>query len=476
MMEPKPLAWRDDPIVERVRATNAARALWRSGDTVLVGYSGGSDSTCLLACLWALGMDVIAAHLHHGMRPEAETELRLCQAFAEELGVPFVAGRADVPLIARHRGIGLEEAGRDARYAFFRRIMDQNAGMRLATGHTRTDSAETLLFHLARGTGMSGMLGVPTQRDALIRPLAEISRDETRAFCARHGLWTHDDPANADIELSRARIRHRVLPELTAINPQAELAIARTIDILAEEDRFLNGMAARLLEECELQPNGALHFISAPFEVVLDARPLAAYPLALRRRAVRLAVGAMGGELTFEQTEILAGGLGGLALDGSSGSVTCEGGLVTATFDAAMLVVRQRAQTRDWGAPIGAIPGDVTDDETWVMALVPEDTGAIPARDALELTIARAGIKGQLFVRTAQAGDTIQPSGFTGHRKLSDLFGEARFTEAVRTRLPILCDLIGPIWVPGVTYSHRVRPEAGRREDGLRLRFSPLRG
>ncbi|MDX2066600.1 MAG: tRNA lysidine(34) synthetase TilS [Fimbriimonadaceae bacterium] len=467
-MERKPLAWCDDPIVAKLRATNAARALWQPNDTILVGYSGGADSTCLLAGLVALGIDVVAAHLHHGMRPEADTEMRLCQAFAEELGIPFLAGRADVPLIARHRGIGLEEAGRDARYAFFRRILDQSAGMRLATGHTRTDSAETLLFHLARGTGMSGMLGVPTQRDAVIRPLTDVSRAETRAFCDRYGLWTHDDPANADVQLSRARIRHRVLPELSAINPQAELAIARTIDILTEEDRFLNGMAARLLEECELRPNGPLHFLSAPFEVVLDTVPLAAYPLALRRRAVRLAVGAVGGELTYEQTELLAAGIRDSE---SAGSVTCEGGTVDAAWDGHRLSVRQRTHARDWGAPVGALPGDVSDDETWVMSLDPATTDGVPARDVLELTVRQAGLRGNLFVRTANPGDTIQPSGFEGHRKLSDLFGEAGLTETLRSRLPVLCDLIGPVWVPGVTYSHRVRPDAGVPEAGLRLRI-----
>jgi tRNA(Ile)-lysidine synthase len=168
------------------------------GSRVLVGYSGGADSTALLHLLHRCGIDVVAAHLHHGQREEAEDELARCQAFAEKLDLPFIAGRADVPRMSREMGMGLEEAGREARYGFFRQAAFGAECDLIATAHTLTDQVETVLLNIVRGTGLRGLTGIPVKRENIVRPLLPFSRDETVSYCKEHGFWTHEDPANTD--------------------------------------------------------------------------------------------------------------------------------------------------------------------------------------------------------------------------------------------------------------------------------------
>ena len=204
----------------------AAAGIWPAEGRVIVGYSGGADSTSLVHLLAGAGREFIAAHLHHGMRPEADRELELCAAFCESLGVPFASGRADVPALAVERRVGLEEAGRIARYTFLQQVARQFEATKIATAHTRTDHVETVLLHLIRGSGRRGLGGIAAESGYVIRPLLRFERTETVAYCAHHGLWFHDDPANVDDRFARSRLRNRVFPVLRALNPAVEDAIA----------------------------------------------------------------------------------------------------------------------------------------------------------------------------------------------------------------------------------------------------------
>ena len=221
---------------------------------ILVGYSGGADSTCLLHLLKECGYDVVAAHLHHGQRPEADKELKLCEAFCQELDVPFASGKADVPRMANDLKIGIEEAGRMARYNLLEQAARRLDCDLIATAHTLTDHVETVLLNLVRGTGPTGLTGIPAVRQNIVRPLLSFNREETTKYCLDRGLWFHNEPGNENVDFSRVRIRSRVTPELSAINPNFEQAIVRCANIIDEEDRFLNGAAAAALEQSDYGP------------------------------------------------------------------------------------------------------------------------------------------------------------------------------------------------------------------------------
>ena len=257
-------------LIARLESHLARTRLIPAGARVLVGFSGGADSTFLLHALRECGVDVVAGHLHHGQRDAADDEMLRCEQFAATLGIPFAGGRARVPTMAKELKIGLEEAGRKARYEFLQRAALKYACDLVATAHTLDDHVETVLLNLVRGCGINGLTGIPMRRDNIVRPALPFSRAETREYCETRDLWFHDDPANSDPAFSRSRLRMRVLPELRSINPSVDEGVARMAEILAEEDQFLDATAAAALERCEIRLNGDLAFVSSDCEVSFD--------------------------------------------------------------------------------------------------------------------------------------------------------------------------------------------------------------
>ncbi len=414
----------------------------------------------------------MAAHLHHGQREEAGKEMARCEEFCRSLNIPFMVGKADVPRMSRDLKIGIEEAGRMARYNFFNQAARQYECDLVATAHTGTDSVETILFNLVRGTGPSGLTGIDASRNGLIRPLLPFSRSETLAYCQENGLWFHNDPANESMDFSRARIRHRVSPELALVNPAYESAILRCASIIDEEDQFLNGAAANALERAEALLNGSLGFLTRDAEVAFDRTAIGSLPPVLFKRACRLAVSALGGAIDFEQTEAIASGFSANV----SGSVTAEGGTVVAEWDEKLLHFRQLQPTEPFRFKL-TCPGETESEEFgWkITAHHAPRSEKRNDRTALRVEVSIAKTQGELYFRSVQPGDSMQPLGFSGTRKLSDLLSEAKLTKAARSRLPIICDFVGPIWAPGVCLSHRIDKEP-ECERVLVLEFEPIIG
>lgn len=436
---------------------------------LVVGYSGGADSTCLLHLLHSAGFEVIAAHLHHGQRPEAEKEMKLCEAFCEELGIPFVGGRADVPRMSADLKIGIEEAGRMARYNFLDQALKSLEYDLVCTAHTRTDHVETMLLNLARGTGPQGLTGIPARRDRIVRPLLFASREETRAYCQDLGLWFHDEPGNENLDFSRVRVRQRIVPEFSTINSQFELAATRCAAILDEEDRFLNGSAAAALEQYELPLNGELQFLTRDVEFAFNKQAMTSLPPVLFKRAIRLGFQALGAALDYDQTELVADRI----MD-EKGSLTADGGEVVVEWNRESIHFRVLRPTEPYRFNI-TLPGETESLEFGWKIVAERREGADFQQDRASL-IARIpahAVQGELYFRSAQPGDSMPPLGFTGTRKVSDLLSDAKLSHAARARLPLICDFLGPIWLPGVALSHRMY-KGGECTTFVELRFEPL--
>jgi tRNA(Ile)-lysidine synthase len=455
-------------VLERLRRHLSGNNLIPAGSRVLLGYSGGADSTCLLHLLNRLEIETMAGHLHHGQRPEADEELEMCHQFALEVGSGFISGQADVPRLAREMKIGLEEAGRKARYAFLEQAARHYDCQRIATAHTRTDHVETVLHHLARGCGLPGLAGIPEKRGTLIRPILIFDREETRAYCVENSLPFHDDPANSDCNFSRARIRHRILPELQAINPSVAEAITRMSQLVSEENRFLNGVAASALERAEHPLNGALGFLTKDLEVAFRRDHMAALPDVVLNRAIRLAVETLGASLDNHETETLSEGI----RSQPNGSVTADGGKVVVEWSGEKVHVRELLEKQPFRSAL-TFPGEtVSEDMGWKLtAFLSKFSGGKPERNSLSTEVGMTAISGSLYFRSSKPADFMQPIGFKGHRKISDLLGDAKLSQAARARLPIVCDMVGPIWIPGICVEERVRPTT--EGDVAVLRFEP---
>src|SRR5579884_25841 len=181
-----------DSLRDSVKSTGTRYAMFAPGQTVVVGVSGGPDSTALLHVLASLraewGLRLVAAHLNHGFRgAEADEDTRYVEELAERLEIPCRVARADVPAARRRLHLSAQEAARRVRHDFLRRVAEKEKAERIALGHTRDDRIETILLNLFRGTGLEGLAGFPPVALPIVRPLYAASRAEIEAYCQAQG-------------------------------------------------------------------------------------------------------------------------------------------------------------------------------------------------------------------------------------------------------------------------------------------------
>jgi tRNA(Ile)-lysidine synthase len=211
---------------------------------VLLAVSGGLDSVALLDLLRATGLDLMVAHLDHGIRPESAEDASFVQDLCSSLNLPCELERLNVPEIAAKRGWGLEEAARKLRYDFLTRAAKRTGSGAILTAHTMDDNAETVLMQLLRGTVRA--TGIPPRRDRILRPMLGISRAELLAHALDHGLRWREDASNADTRFRRNWIRHEVLPLLETRNPNVRGKLAEHAELMRSEDALLEDWAARV--------------------------------------------------------------------------------------------------------------------------------------------------------------------------------------------------------------------------------------
>lgn len=224
---------------------------------VLVGLSGGADSIALLSVLCELsekyGFVVSAAHINHCLRGEtAERDEEFSRAAAERAGVPFYLLRADVRGRAAEKGISEELAGREIRYEFFEKICEENGIDAIATAHHRNDNAETILMNFMRGSGISGLCGIPYRRGKIIRPLLDVTRAEIEHYCNEMLLEYVIDETNLETEYTRNKIRNILIPQIEQMfNPGFVQTVTRNAPVIAADEDYINSEARREYERLE---------------------------------------------------------------------------------------------------------------------------------------------------------------------------------------------------------------------------------
>ena len=230
------------------------RDLLPRGARILCAVSGGADSMCLLHLLKSmeeeLGVRVFAAHFEHGLRGEESLrDMAFVEAWCREREIPCAIERGDTRAYAKERGLGLEEAARELRYAFLERAADAFGCGLIATAHTADDNAETLLFNLVRGSGGRGLSGIPPRRGRIVRPLLDASRAEVEAYLAAHGVPHVEDSSNEDPAFSRNYLRREILPRLREMNGALNETLCRTAELLRRDEDFLCALAGEWLDE-----------------------------------------------------------------------------------------------------------------------------------------------------------------------------------------------------------------------------------
>ena len=395
-----------------VLATCRRRHLLSPSDRVLVALSGGPDSTALLACLCELRRgghlaEVRAVHVDHQLRPESGADALHCAALSSALGAGFESLKVSVA------PGNVQASARLARYRALRGEAARVGSTRIATGHTSSDQAETVVLRLLRGAGARGLGAIPPRRGALVRPLIDRSREEVLGYLGDRGLAFLEDPTNRTPRYLRNRVRAEVMPLLRALSPRVERVLSRAADLLRADERALSVRAKGLLG------GGARAAVG----------PLLGEPLAVRRRAVRsLWRAAAGTQKHLEAGHVEA--VLGLLRRGKPGRVTLPRGL-EASCAYGTLEFRR--------APEPASP---------VLSLELPAPGryALPGGGLLEVEAAGAlPVSWPLWLRSRRPGDRFRPAAGSGSKKLKAWLIDRKVPREKRDRLLVVADGRGEV-------------------------------
>ena len=233
-----------DKVIETIKKYGLIQAK----DKILLGVSGGPDSITMLDILRQIqeefDFEIVVAHINHMIRKEAIQDEEYVKKYCEKNSIEFFVKRIDVMSVANNRKIGTEEAGRFVRYEFFDEILKQTESNKIAIAHNKNDKVETIIMHLLRGSGLSGLKGIEPIRGNVIRPLIECEREEIEKYCDENKLEPRIDKTNFENDYTRNKIRNIVIPYIEKeLNPNIIETIDRLSEVVKKEDRYLEKVA-----------------------------------------------------------------------------------------------------------------------------------------------------------------------------------------------------------------------------------------
>jgi len=455
-------------ILKKIEQTLSRHHMLEYGNRVLVAVSGGPDSVVLLDALdrlkEAFSLALVVAHFDHSLRPEDdERETRFTASLAASKNIPFTTQKALSP--PGRRGMSLEEEARDLRYEFLDHAGKAHGAQKIALGHTLDDQAETVIMRLLRGSGPTGLSGIPPVRDHhIIRPLIEITRREIEDYIACRGLQYITDPSNVQTKHLRNRIRLDLLPHLKTYQPGIVEILGRTAGIMRDETQWMETEAERwiaafvevLETEAYLVPLKALGVLAAAFQNQVIRQIIKRVQGGLRRISLR----------HMDAIKRLSNGR-------PQGTLNLPNGvMVKRSYDTLLIAKKiakksgklERHENNGFhhilDGPgvfnLAAAACTVTVEDIKAEEVLPKEKSSpwVACFDS-------ARIAYPLIVRSFLPGDRFVPLGMTGHKKVKDFFVDGKIPSHVRRRLPLLCQGKNPIWLCGLRIDNRfkVRPE-----------------
>jgi len=447
---------------------------------LVVGVSGGPDSLCLLDLLHEAGMRVVVGHLNHRLRPEADQEAEYVRQVAAGYGIPYVEKIEDVAAYAQNHSLSVEEAARNLRYGFLFAEAAKWEAQAVVVGHTADDQVETVLMHLLRGAGLEGLKGmeawqVPNAWSgeiALARPLLEVWREETVAYCKEHGLHPVIDPSNLERTYFRNRLRHDLVPALEAYSPRLKEKLVRMAKVLRGDQQVLTSILEIAWKGCVCKEGSGF--------VAFERKAFDEQPVGLQRRLLRKAIATqrpglrdIGFETVERALEFLQKPDPKGQIDLAAGlRVVEEGNLVwIAAWEADLPEMGWPQVRRDAGSIRLAAPDRVTLAEGWQLNLEEVEDSDEARRliyenpDPYQTWLDADQMTGAIEVRIRREGDYVRPLGMEGHRvKIADFMINVKMPQRARGGWPLVIYGEEVVWVPGYTTSHtcRVRAETRR--------------
>ncbi|MDF2724722.1 MAG: tRNA(Ile)-lysidine synthetase, partial [Paenibacillus sp.] len=453
-------------LLKKVESIIRQERLAEAGERIVVAVSGGPDSMALLHILHALSADMrfelIVSHINHGFRPtESEEEARIVADFAARLGVRCEIGRFDLPDYIAQTGMNAQAAAREKRYAFLHETASTYGARKIALAHNADDQAETVMMRLLRGTGPSGLSGIPLRRTEkkleLIRPLLRIYKSEIERHCSDHAIPVCRDSSNEQRKYFRNEVRLDVLPYLRGFNDKLPESLNRLADLMQAEDDWMEAEASSRFAELVTIERG-----ERADRLSVSAGRFAALHVALQRRLIKLILNYVFSEADLSDYS---------RIEAIRHVLTREQGKST-TLDLheRLKLVREY----DSAMFVGSRPAEMPYAYMWTEAgelLIVEEAGLELSATLIgggmlepglfarstgqnEACFDRDLLQFPLTVRSRQPGDRMEPYGLKGTKKVKDMFIDEKMPLAARNRIPHVVDGAGRIiWIPGLRRS-----------------------
>ncbi|GAA4455440.1 tRNA lysidine(34) synthetase TilS [Nibrella saemangeumensis] len=422
--------------------------MFSPNDRVLLAVSGGIDSVAMAHTFHRVGQSFAIAHVNYGLRgADSDDDALFVQNIADRYRVPFHQTRFDTATVAQERGISIQMAARELRYAWFEQLLDQYGYASVATAHHQNDVLETILINLVRGTGLAGLQGIPVRQGRVIRPLWFTNREQLVAYMQEHNLSWREDSSNAADKYVRNRLRHQVLPILQVLNPALLTdTLPQTVERLRAAGQLLSQELAQSWQQVAVEQEGritlnieALIRLSEPQFRLYEW--LRIYGFSQDQvRQIWAATMREPGSVFWSATHRLVHEREGLVLM----PLPPEHGF--------------RVELEEW--PQGVVVAG-----SWRLCFetfdkpvdfqIPTDPG-VACLDADQ-------IKLPLIIRPWQQGDRFRPLGLKGSKLVSDLLNDQKVSLSQREQAAVLAAGNGIMWVVGRRIGHAFRLTAETR-------------
>ncbi len=431
---------------ERFLAAVKEHGMLTGARKILLAFSGGADSTALLLLLHELAKEghfsLAALHVNHMIRgDEADRDEAFCRALCNSLGIPLHVERADIPALAKASGKGIEETARDFRYAAIRTLCRSEGYDTAALAHNADDNAETVLFHLTRGSSLKGICGIPPVREAdscrIIRPLLTC---EKRHICAALTEWQQswvEDSTNSDNAYTRNRIRSEIIPALKEINPSFADAITAFTASARRDDAALTALAET-------------HGITESRSALASLEDAVLSRMLCRAWKDKKACGQLSARHIEDMMRLLRS-------DTPHAALSLPGEVIF-KLDREEVAFRKAASEDADFSPIPLVSGANQLPRGALIYAIAQDSAAVSAKDinaakniyklAIQESLDSGKIRGAVYIRTRQKGDRILCGGM--HHKVKTLFSDRKLPLEDRRTYPLLCDDEGILLIPGI--------------------------
>jgi tRNA(Ile)-lysidine synthase len=438
---------RNDVDLDIKFAENLKHCGVKPGQTIVLGVSGGVDSIVMLDLFSKvqLKLNIVVAHLNHGIREEAILDEKLVAGLAEKHGFGFVS-----KTISRPKEGNLEEKLRNERRQFLLQTTLKNGAAFLALAHNANDQAETFIMNAVRGSGPAGLGAMSMSEDQIIRPLLNFSRTEIESYAEQRDLRWHEDQTNTDISYNRNYVRHRILPLLERLNPEYLSAIHRTTHLQRQIDEHLKEEALRVISRNEttaerlrrLDKPLLYEVLSLLYEEVKGNRQ----NLSLSHlNAIEKLLKSSAGTKTLDLPENI---VVRRAYDKLDFFAKLAHNIPSTPGTKKMKLGTQKFG--DWEISISPLSSRPSKTSGEISQEFLSDSSTAVGMTNKNSIVIDADLLPHLILRTKKPGDKVEKVGLSGRKKLQDLFVDAKIDRSKRTFWPIIEDTSSGevIWVP----------------------------